>query len=56
MKYDFTTVLDRRGMDALAVDSLGTSPGFSPGAPKEGFVPIPMLVADISFPAFPAIP
>ena len=45
MKYDFTTVLDRRGMDALAVDSLGTSPGFSPGAPKEGFDPIPMWVA-----------
>ena len=23
MKYDFTTVYDRRGMDALAVDALG---------------------------------
>lgn len=56
MKYDFTTVLDRRGMDALAVDSLGASPGVSPGAPKEGFDPIPMWVADMSFPAFPAIP
>ena len=25
MKYDFTTVYDRRGMDALAVDALGLS-------------------------------
>ena len=29
MKYDFTTVYDRRGMDALAVDALGQPGGFA---------------------------
>ena len=24
MKYDFTSIMDRRGMDAIAVDGLGT--------------------------------
>ena len=37
MKYDFTTVYDRRGMDALAVDALGQPGGFAPGKPKDGF-------------------
>ena len=32
MHYDFTTIMDRRGKDALAVDALG-NPGV-PGAPK----------------------
>ena len=36
MKYDFTTVYDRRGMDALAVDALGQPGGFAPGKPKDG--------------------
>ena len=54
MKYDFTTVMDRKGHDALAVDALGL-PGF-PGAPKEGFDAIPMWVADMNFPAAPSIP
>jgi len=54
MQYDFTTLMDRRGMDALAVDGLGT--GFAPPAPKEGFDPIPMWVADMNFPAVPTIP
>jgi len=53
MKYDFTTIMDRKGHDALAVDALGM-PGF-PGAPKEGFDAIPMWVADMNFPAVPAI-
>ena len=58
MKYDFTSILDRRGQDALAVDGLGTTPGFgfAPTAPKEGFDLIPMWVADMNFPALPAIP
>ena len=56
MKYDFTTLLDRRGMDALAVDGLGQMPGFAPDAPKEGFDPIPMWVADMNFKTFPRIP
>ena len=49
MKYDFTTVYDRRGMDALAVDALGQPGGFAPGKPKDGFSIIPMWVADMNF-------
>ena len=40
MKYDFTSIMDRHGKDAIAVDGLGT--GFAPAAPKEGFDAIPM--------------
>ena len=32
MKYDFTSIMDRHGKDAIAVDGLGT--GFAPAAPK----------------------
>ena len=55
MKYDFTSIMDRRGKDAIAVDALG-APGFAPGAPKEGFDAIPMWVADMNFPTVPNIP
>ena len=54
MTYDFTSILDRRGMDAMAVDGLGS--GWAPGAPKEGFDAIPMWVADMNFPVCPTIP
>lgn len=54
-KYDFTTILDRRGKDALALDALGISDGLSPGAPKSGFDAIPMWVADMNFPVVPTI-
>ena len=47
MKYDFTSILERHGKDAIAVDGLGT--GFAPSAPKEGFDAIPMWVADMNF-------
>ena len=53
MKYDFETLPDRRGMDAIALDAIG-SPG-APAGPKEGFDPIPMWVADMNFMACPAI-
>ena len=56
MKYDFTSILDRRGRDALTVDGLGGAPGFAPSKPKEGFDLIPMWVADMNFPAVPTIP
>ena len=56
MKYDFTTVYDRRGMDALAVDALGQPGGFAPGKPKDGFSIIPMWVADMNFATVPTIP
>ena len=54
MKYDFTTLMDRHGKDAMAVDGLGT--GFAPAPPKEGFDAIPMWVADMNFPTVPTIP
>ena len=56
MKFDFTTMLDRKGMDALAVDALGTGdPSFVPMAPEDGFDAIPMWVADMNFPTCPSI-
>ena len=56
MKYDFTSIIDRRGKDAIAIDGLGTKPGFAPEPPKEGFDVIPMWVADMNFPTVPTIP
>ena len=50
MKYDFTSILDRRNKDALAVDALGSMPDMAPKPPKEGFDVIPMWVADMNFP------
>ena len=57
MQYDFTSIMDRRGKDALAVDALveGNQLGFGPTPPKNGFDPIPMWVADMNFPTLPAI-
>lgn len=55
MKYDFTSIMDRRGKDAIAVDGLGRNPGFAPEPPKEGFDIIPMWVADMNFPTVPTI-
>ena len=49
MHYDFTTIYDRHGMDALAVDGVGSMPGFSPDAPKNGTTFLPMWVADMNF-------
>ena len=56
MKYDFTSIIDRRGKDAIAIDGLGTKPGFAPEPPKEGVDIIPMWVADMNFPTVPTIP
>lgn len=53
MTYDFTSVLDRRGKDAIAVDLVGAPGGYP--APKEGFDVIPMWVADMNFPVCPTI-
>ena len=55
MKYDFTTVTDRHGMDSIAVDGL-TGTGSAPAAPKDGFDVIPMWVADMNFATVPTIP
>ena len=53
MKYDFESIMERKGMDALAVDGLGK--GFAPGLPKEGFDIIPMWIADMNFPTAPGV-
>lgn len=51
MKYDFTTIMDRAGKDAIAVDVVPI-----PGAEvKEGFSKIPMWVADMNFATAPTI-
>lgn len=55
MKYDFTSIMERHGKDAIAVDGLGTMPGFAPDPPKEGFDIIPMWVADMNFPTVPTV-
>ena len=41
MKYDFTSIMDRMGKDAIAVEALGQNP-MAPKPPKEGFDVIPM--------------
>ena len=51
MEFDFTTVLDRRGKDALAVDVIP----YRDVTVKDGLRPIPMWVADMSFPTAPSI-
>ena len=56
MKYDFTSIMEQKGMDALAVDSLGRAPGLAPDPPENGMDVIPMWVADMNFPACPTIP
>ena len=56
MKYDFTSILDRQGMDAIAVEGPGRTV-FSPDGPSvEGFDLIPMWVADMNFPTVPTVP
>ena len=54
MKYDFTSVLERKGKDAIALDMVGM-PGSPYPAPREGFDVIPMWVADMNFPVVPTI-
>lgn len=58
MIYDFTTIMDRSGKDALAVDAIGANVSWAqaPTAPKEGFSKIPMWVADMNFATAPTIP
>lgn len=53
MRYDFTSIIDRHGQDALAVDGLGH--GWAPPAPKDGFDAIPMWVADMNFATVPTV-
>ena len=55
MQFDFTSIMNRHGMDAIAVDAPGKIP-FGPKGPKEGFDLIPMWIADMNFPTAPSIP
>ena len=60
MKYDFTSIMDRHGKDAIAVDGLrerseGADAGMAPLKPRKGFDLIPMWVADMNFPTVPTI-
>ena len=57
MKYEFTSMIDRRGHDAVAVEGIGGRFwGNEPAAPHEGFDAIPMWVADMNFATVPTIP
>lgn len=49
MKYDFTTIMDRQGMDAIAVEQ----PPQKPTVP--GFDVIPMWIADMNFATVPTV-
>ena len=46
MKYDFTSLIDRHGMDAIAVDSWGEIPGM---APAQKIIIVLALIAFIVF-------
>lgn len=51
MKYDFTTLMDRHGKDAIALDHIPI-----PDAQiRTGFSRIPMWVADMNFPTAPSV-
>ena len=53
MKYDFTTIMDRLGKDAIAVDVPEKFPSFGPR--EEGFDFIPMWIADMNFATVPTV-
>lgn len=48
MKYDFESIIDRSGRDAIAVDM-----GVRMMPPDEGFDYLPMWVADMNFATAP---
>lgn len=53
MKYDFTTIMDRLGKDAIAVDV--PAKGLSYGPRDERFDFIPMWIADMNFATVPTV-
>ncbi len=56
MKYDFTSIIDRKGYDAIAVDLPENYLGnYAAVKREEGFDVIPMWVADMNFPVVPTI-
>lgn len=52
MKYNFTTIMDRSGKDAIAVDMIP----YENVKIRDGFSKIPMWVADMNFQTVPTIP
>ncbi len=55
-KFDFTSIMDRRHHDAIAVDCPAEQKfGFEGFTLKEGYDIIPMWVADMNFPVVPSI-
>ena len=60
MKYDFETIIERAGKDALAVDvpqlDRDAGQGYFGVPLKEGLEVIPMWVADMNFATAPSIP
>ena len=55
MKYDFTSIMDRKGKDAIALDAVGVPGGWGPDGPKDGWDIIPMWIADMNFPVVPTV-
>lgn len=57
MNFDFTSVIDRHGMDATAVEAIGDHKiwGNEPDGPEKGFDFIPMWVADMNFATCPSV-
>ena len=51
MKYDFTTMMQRTGKDSLAANRIP----FEGVTVDDGFEPIPMWIADMSFPTAPPV-
>lgn len=54
MKYDFTSIMDRKGMDSIAVEP-GKDSSLGDFTLEKGFDLIPMWVADMNFPTAPSI-
>lgn len=55
MKYDFTTFVDRSGLNTVAVDGFRGLDGFPPDYPEKCFEPLPMWIADMSFATAPSV-
>ncbi len=55
MKYDFTTVIDRRKKDSIASDAIDFAGSLSSEVIKSGFDAIPMWIADMSFKTAPSV-
>ena len=59
MKYDFTSLMDRRGKDAIAVEAQEAIQSGRLGVRnvkiRDGFSILPMWVADMNFPTVPTI-